>query len=245
MKGRDTLKTEGKENKVEKKFKFSENPNAAKILYASVIALLCITAIIVGIIAANNRSKGLPNEDEKPPVSDNTDGENNNNGEGGEGGNNTPPAEDKVTFISPVAGTVYKNHDSENPVYSETLEEWRIHTGIDISVADGADVYAAAAGEVTKVYSDPLLGKTVEITHSDGSKTRYSNLSAEGLCAVGDQVVSGEKIGSVGDSAISEIADEVHLHFELIVEEVSVNPLDYITEESKKASLGIESDSEA
>ena len=227
---------------MEKKFKFSENPNAAKILYGSVIALLCITAIIVGIIAANNRTKDVPKIDENPPVTDDT---NNGDNNGNQGGEETPPKEEKITYISPVAGTVYKHHDLENPAYSETLEEWRIHTGIDISTKEGSDVFAAAAGEVTNVYSDPLLGKTVEITHEDGSITKYSNLSADGIISKGTNVVCGEKIGVVGDSAISEIADEVHLHFEMIVKEASVNPLDYISEESKKASLGIDSGKDA
>ena len=239
MKGQIPLKTYGKDKKVEKKFKFSENPNAAKILYGAVIALLCITAIIVGIIAANNRTKDTPPVNENPPITDEP------GGNGDENGDEKPPVEEKVTYISPVSGKVYKNHDTETPVYSETLEEWRIHTGMDISTKENADVFAAAAGEVTKVYSDPLLGKTVEITHKDGSKTRYSNLSADGIISEGTSVVAGEKIGMVGDSAISEIADEVHLHFELIIDDTQKNPLDYISEESKKASLGIDTESEA
>lgn len=225
---------------MEKKFKFSDNPTVAKAIYGAVIAILCITAIVIGIVAANNRKKDdtdIPN----PPVTDgeqNGDQNGNTDGEGEQNGEQNG-ANDAVTFISPVSGTVLKEHSTTTPVYSTTLEEWRIHTGIDISTAEDAEVFAAAAGEVTKVYSDPLLGKTVEITHANGSKTLYSNLSAEGLPTVGQKVDSGAKIGIVGDSAISEIADEVHLHFEMIVEDASVNPLDYISEDSKKASLGI------
>ena len=138
-----------------------------------------------------------------------------------------------------------KLHSTDVPVFSTTLEEWRIHTGIDVSVTEGADVFAAAAGNVSRVYSDPLLGKTVEITHKDGSKSLYSNLSADGLVSVGKDVTSGEKIGVVGDSAISEIADEAHLHFEILVNGASVDPLDYLTEESKQVSLGITDENEA
>ena len=47
------------------------------------------------------------------------------------------------------------------------------------------------------------------------------------------------KIGVIGDTSLSELADEPHLHFEVKVGDVSVNPLDYISEESKSASLGI------
>ena len=52
-------------------------------------------------------------------------------------------------------------------------------------------------------------------------------------------VSAGAKIGLVGDTSLSELADEGHLHFAVKVNGVSVNPLDYISEESQKASLGI------
>ena len=228
---------------MEKKFKFSENPTVAKSIYGAVIALLCITAIIVGIIAANTRKKDTPDDNQNPPVSDGNESGDNGNTDGGE--DNQGGSSDAVTFISPVSGKVMKHHSTDVPVYSTTLEEWRIHTGIDVSVTEGADVFAAAAGNVSKVYSDPLLGKTVEITHKDGSKSLYSNLSADGLVSVGKEVTSGEKIGVVGDSAISEIADEAHLHFEIVVNGASVDPLDYLTEESKQVSLGITDENEA
>lgn len=228
---------------MEKKFKFSDNPTVAKSVYGAVIALLCITAIIVGIIAANNRKKDTPGDNQNPPISDGNESGDNGNTDGGE--DNQGGSSDAVTFISPVSGKVMKHHSTDVPVYSTTLEEWRIHTGIDVSTAEGADVFAAAAGNVSKVYSDPLLGKTVEITHKDGSKSLYSNLSADGLVSVGKEVTSGEKIGVVGDSAISEIADEAHLHFEIVVNGASVDPLDYLTEESKQVSLGITDENEA
>lgn len=229
---------------MEKKFKFSDNPTVAKTVYGAVIALLCITAIIVGIIAANNRKKDNP-DDPNPPVTDGNDTGNNGDNTGNPDDENQNGSSDAVTFISPVSGTVMKEHSIDTPVYSTTLEEWRTHTGVDISTAENADVFAAAEGEVTKVYSNPLLGKTVEITHKNGTKTIYSNLSADGLVAVGKEVAGGEKIGVVGDSAISEIADEAHLHFEMLVNDTSVNPLDYLTEESKKVSLGITKEEDA
>jgi len=229
---------------VEKKFKFSDNPSVAKAVYGAIIALLCITAIVIGIVAANNRNKNPLPDDENPPASDeNKDdtngGTNTDDGNKDDGNKDDANTNQTVTFISPVSGTVMKGHSTTTPVYSETLEEWRIHTGLDISTAEGAEVFAAAAGEVTKVYSHPLLGNTVEITHANGAKTIYSNLTAENAVSVGAKVESGEKIGVVGYSAISEVADEVHLHFEMLVDEASVNPLDYISEESKKVSLGI------
>ena len=216
---------------MEKKFKFSDNPTVAKTIYGITIALLCITAIVVGIVAANSRRGEVaidppPAVDDTPPIEQKPD-------------DNEEEKKEPTVYIAPVSGTVDCSHSATTPVFSPTLEEWRIHTGIDIGTKENADVFAAADGIVTAVYSDPLLGKTVEITHEAGIVTKYSNLANEGLPTVGKEVKRGDKIATVGDSAISEIASESHLHFEMLVNGTSVNPLDYLSEESKKASLGI------
>lgn len=230
---------------MEKKIKFSDKNAVSKIVYLTVIAILCVSAIVIGIVASNSR-KRPSDTDEKPPVSDgtndgNTDTDNNGNNEGN-GGNNDGNTEEKPTlsFVSPVKGTVYKSHSTTTPVFSNTLDEWRIHTGIDIATDDGAEVLAVCDGEVTGVYNDPMLGQTIEITHSDTHKSYYSNLAKDTVaCSVGAKVKQGDVIGYVGDTTISELADEPHIHFEFKVSGESVNPLDYFTEESKLTSLGI------
>lgn len=227
---------------MEKKIKFSDNPKLAKTVYGVVIAVLCITAIVIGIVAANNRGTDeLPDE---PPVTDGSQNEGGGNNEGEEkpGGTDKEPA--KLSFISPVVGSVVKEHSMSVPVFSTTLEEWRIHTGIDISTAEGASVFAAESGEVSRVYTDPLLGYAVEITHTDDIKTVYSNLDPNSTATVkvGDKVKCGDIIGTVGDSSISELADEPHLHLDFIVGGNKVDPLDYISEEAKKSSLGIKTE---
>ena len=231
---------------MEKKFKFSDKNAVSKIVYLTVIAILCVSAIVIGIVAANSRKKNeVP---EEPGTNEGTNnGENNSDGENSNGEENKEEnKKPTLTFVSPAAGTVIKSHSTTVPVFSNTLDEWRIHTGLDISTDEGAAVYASADGEVTNVYNDPMLGQTVEITHSDTHKSYYSNLGRDNVeCKVGDKVNSGTVIGYVGDTTISELADEPHLHFELKVSGASVNPLDYFTEESKLASLGIVSGEES
>ena len=217
---------------METKFDFSDKSTRAKIVYAAVIAILCITAIVVGIVSAASKSKA-PAEN-TPPTSD-------GNIQQTPTVDETPKPEAKLSFIAPTAGNVVKEHSLEMPVFSITLGEWRVHTGIDISCDEGAGVFASEAGVVSGIYSDPMLGYTVEITHRDNIKTRYSNLSSDiGELKVGDTVALGDKIGVVGDTSISELAEEPHLHFEVLLKDVKVNPMDYINEESKKSSLGIE-----
>ncbi len=215
---------------LEKKFKFKDNPTATKIIYAVVVGILCVSAIVVGIVAAASKPDTTPNEptDNLPPVIEPPK-------------DDEPVPEEKPTsFVSPLVGTVVKEHDLTAPVFSETLGAWRVHAGIDISCAEGATVYASADGIVSALFTDPLYGYTVEISHKDGVKTRYGNLLAgSSPFRVGDSVASGDVIGTVGDSATSEIAEEAHIHFEVLVGDKKMNPLDYISKESQKASLGI------
>lgn len=219
---------------MEKKFRFGRSPLTAKILYAAVIAILCITAIVVGIVSAANKAGTTP------PVDNGS--ENSGIGEAPkEEEKEETPKEKPLAFVSPIVGSVVKEHSLDQPVFSTTLGEWRVHTGIDISAEEGASVYASEDGVISGIYKDPLMGYTVEITHKNNIVTRYSNLDGEAgnILKVGDEVASGDKIGQVGDSDIGELAEEPHLHFEVLVRGVKMNPLDYITEDSKSASLGI------
>lgn len=229
---------------MEKKFTFSDKPLVAKLIYASVIAILCISAIVVGIVSANNRKNSTDNPGgENPPIGDNGQDSGDNSDTPGD---NTSPDDGQgsepnstITYTSPAAGTVMKSHSTTVPVYSDTLGEWRVHLGIDIGTDEGADVFASADGTVSGIFNDPMLGNTVVITHTNEIKTLYSNLGEDITVSVGDTVTGGTKIGTVGDSSVSELADEPHIHFEIFANNISVNPLDYISEESKSASLGI------
>lgn len=212
---------------MEKKVKPSDKAVTSKIIYAVVLAILCVTAIVVGIVSAASKAK-----DDTPITPPIVDNENN--------GDETPdtPKEDekKETFVMPIDGEVMLSHDTETPVYSSTLGEWRVHTGVDISAESGADVYASKSGVVTAIFNDARYGYTVEIQHDNDVKTRYSNLAKDDsqLLKVGDEVKQGDKIGVVGDTAIFELAEEPHLHFEVVYKGKKVNPLDYINTENGK-----------
>ena len=235
-----------KEIIMENKIKFSDQPRKVKIVYGAVIGVLCLTAVAVGILSGTNKNTELPEDEPVVNVPNLGDGDTS----GGEEALNPAPKPDdeeekvetekKLSFVSPVVGEVMKGHSLEVPVFSDTLQEWRVHTGIDISADEGSQVYSAERGVVTKVYSDPFLGKTVEVSHEGGITTVYSNLdSTKVAVSVGDSVACGTLIGYIGDSSLSELADEAHLHFAIKVNGVSVNPLDYLSEESKSASLGL------
>ena len=141
-----------------------------------------------------------------------------------------PVTVDVRYFVSPVAGMTSKDFEIDIPVYSLTMNDYRAHTGVDIAASLGSEVVAASSGVVCRVWSDPMMGQSVTIDHGDEIYTTYMNLSPEipeGI-TVGAKVTMGQTIGSVGDTSLTEIAEEPHLHFEIKVDGQYADPLDYI-----------------
>lgn len=210
------------------------NEKTARILYLVVVGVLVVTALVIGLVAAFGKGK-TPVPDEQPPVEetpnpDETPGDEN------------PDENTGVTiteYLAPATGVVSKHHDLSVPVYSVTMNDWRVHTGIDIATAEGAEVLASAYGTVKSIYTDPFMGVCLVLDHGNGVTSIYKNLSetvAEGIVE-GVTVVAGQKLGTVGGTALSESADAAHLHFEMEYNGESADPLTYISEASYKASL--------
>lgn len=134
----------------------------------------------------------------------------------------------ELEFMYPVEGEIIKEFAIDNLVFSETLQEWIVHKGIDIKAQRATVVKAAEEGTVTAIKNDPRYGLTVIIEHRDGFKTIYSNLLTTEFIKEGEQVTKGQSLGTVGNSAVFEIADEPHLHFEILINDKSVDPTLYL-----------------
>ena len=96
----------------------------------------------------------------------------------------------------------------------------RSHQGLDISGAHGANVVAAASGTVITNSYGSGYGYYVTISHGNGLSTLYSHLSSSAV-NVGDTVSKGQVVGYVGSTGN---ATTPHLHFEVFVNGVRVNP---------------------
>lgn len=220
--------------------------NRAAVLTA--VVLVAALAVIISVTIATNRAKKkeLEKPTNDPPQSTTQTPQ------------TTPPPEDTPTpedtkpnkpsdttgsaqvedklpsFILPVNGVLSKKHDATLQVYSNTMKDYRVHLGVDIVTEADAPVYAAADGKISKIWEDTLMGYCVAIKHSGDCYTIYKNLSEtvpEGI-AEGTSVRAGQLIGSVGESAMLEVAEEPHLHFEMTVADLAVDPLEYFDEKS-------------
>jgi murein DD-endopeptidase MepM/ murein hydrolase activator NlpD len=133
------------------------------------------------------------------------------------------------TFIMPVFGEITFDYAMDRLVYSKTLDEWRTHRGIDISSSMGTPVKAVADGVVTQIKHDPRFGITIVIEHKSGLKTVYCNLANDSMVVPNQKVRQGEVISSIGDTALFEIAEPAHLHFEVWKDDVPFDPKDYLS----------------
>ena len=101
-----------------------------------------------------------------------------------------------------------------------------MHSGLDIAAAPGTPIYAPANGVVSYVGYESGYGNLVTIDHGYGVKTRYAH-NSEVTVKYGQQVKRGDKIAAVGSTGRSS---GYHLHYEVRVNGVAVNPKDYIIE---------------
>lgn len=141
---------------------------------------------------------------------------------------NVPEKVKDPEFSIPVEGEIVRSFAKDSLIYSDTLEEWVTHLGIDIKAERTTVVKAAEAGEVVAIKNDPRYGLTIVIEHVNDFKTVYSNLLTTEFVKEGEKVKKGQTIGTVGNSASFEIVDEPHLHFEIIKDGENVDPSIYL-----------------
>ncbi len=179
--------------------------------------------------SASSKTKNINvNSSSNPITNNNKNSQNINSTESKTVQTNTEEAKQELSFIKPVEGDVVREYAKDNLLYSETLKEWVTHTGIDIKAEKTTVVKAAEKGTVKTIKNDPRYGLTIVIDHGDGMQTVYSNLLTSEFVVEGENVEKGQTIGTVGNTAVFEIADEPHLHFEILKNSIAQDPSIYI-----------------
>lgn len=128
----------------------------------------------------------------------------------------------ELKFVKPINGSILKIYSIDKLIYSNTLETWKTHDGIDIKANINDNVYATEKGIIEKVYSDSYYGSTVIIDHGQGYKSIYSNVSS--TLKAKNTVKKSQVIGKVVNDAISEIKDDVHIHYMLMLNNEIIDP---------------------
>ena len=140
------------ENKNQQQSKKNRS-KANRYLYIAAAAVLCLGAILTGVLLSVRNRETPVNPDNVPAVTTPDD----------------DPKEPDIDvtkilpeFVAPAVGLVTQSHDLDVLVFSKTENLWRVHRGIDISCKAGAAVMAAADGKVSEILDDPFFGKTVK-----------------------------------------------------------------------------------
>ncbi len=127
-------------------------------------------------------------------------------------------------FVQPRNTKVFANFaETRTYVYGGREIDRQVHYGYDLASTRQSSVPAANGGTV--VFAGPLTiyGNTVVVDHGLGLQTLYAHLGSVGV-KVGDAVERGQELGRTGTSGLA-VGD--HLHFEVLVNGVSVTPLEW------------------
>ena len=136
----------------------------------------------------------------------------------------TETKKEEIKFSAPIKGEILREFASDSLVYSNTLDEWITHNGVDIKADKTSVVKASCKGKVVSIKNDPRYGLTVIVSHEGGYQTLYANLLTAEYVVEGEELEEGQTIGTVGNSAAFEISDEYHLHFEVSKDGEYLNP---------------------
>lgn len=231
--------------------KLKEDKGARAIAITVTVMLLVLTAIIITTVIANRAVKNdLPIDDGGSQPAGVTDPDQNEQPQQPDTPveptpDVTPPTDQTDAnalpkhFLLPVSGVLQKKHSADLQVFSDTMCDYRVHLGIDIGTVAGASVSAMADGVISQIWEDVSMGQCIAVSHSGNSYTIYKNLAAtlpENV-KVGAAVKEGDIIGTVGESAMVEVADEPHLHLEMTVNGLQVDPTEYLDADAM-ATLG-------
>ncbi|MEK6546377.1 MAG: M23 family metallopeptidase [Nitrospinota bacterium] len=127
--------------------------------------------------------------------------------------------------IWPVRGWVTSGFGYRISPFTDRKE---VHEGIDIASRLSSPVIAPADGIVVRNGRDATYGNILEIDHGYGVVTRYGH-NARVLVNVGEKIKRGQAIAQIGNTGRST---GPHLHYEVVLNGVPVNPFRYILEES-------------
>jgi len=126
-----------------------------------------------------------------------------------------------LSTVTPVYGVLtsgfgYRDHPIDG--------EFKFHYGVDLAAPTGTEVGSFAAGTVSFAGWGEINGYYIRVEHENGVETLYAHLS-EILVSKGDRVDAGETIGLVGETGE---ASGPHLHFQVYVDGILVDPLQYV-----------------
>lgn len=124
--------------------------------------------------------------------------------------------------------TISKEYTDSKLLYDATTKLWCTHQGLDFACTEGQEVVAVYDGKVTKVENSMMNGTVVYLKVSDNLTVVYKGLASDVNVKEGDEIKKGTKLGKI-TSFLTEKADGIHLHLEVLKQDKLVDPTEYFS----------------
>ena len=207
------------------KFRRFLRNNAALLLL--IFCVLAITAVVLAVTLTRD-TPVIPDD----PVVNNPNDD--NPGTKPDDDKPSTPSKKKVQiyFSAPIKytsiGMDFTDGGDNMFVFNNTLEMWETHKALDLLATEGSEVSAMFEGTVVKVGSTYKHGDYVVIDHGDNVIATYASLQNVQVQA-GQKLSQGDVIGEASISASAEYIDGAHVHLQIAVNGVDVDPTPYVS----------------
>lgn len=127
------------------------------------------------------------------------------------------------SLVMPFAGNILINYSADKSVYFPTLKQYKCNPALVLGASFGESVKAAADGMVSRIYDDPVTGKTVVMSLGNGYELTYGQLQ-EVTVSEGTYVAEGEVFAEIAQPTRYYAAEGSNLYLKLTKDGVPVNP---------------------
>lgn len=127
------------------------------------------------------------------------------------------------SLVMPLVGNVLINYSADKSVYFPTLQQYKCNPALVIAATAGASIKAAAPGMVSRIYDDPMTGRTVVMTLGNGYVLTYGQLK-EVTVSEGTYVAEGEIFAQIAEPTRYYAKEGCNLYLKLTKDGVPVNP---------------------
>ena len=128
------------------------------------------------------------------------------------------------SLVMPFAGNVLINYSADKSVYFPTLQQYKCNPALVLAATSGESVKAAANGMVSRIYDDPMTGKTVVMNLGNGYELTYGQLQ-EVTVSEGTYVAEGEIFAQIAEPTRYYAVEGSNLYLKLTKDGVPINPV--------------------
>ena len=215
------------------KFKWIQTKAFYAVMLSLIIAIIGVASVIYNVAKVRNLLPSAEEDESSTFYTIPSSSETNTQPQANANITNIPDERDETTlndlnrpysgyYLLPLNSKVVKDYSDGEMIFSETMNDWRAHNGIDIKGNIGDNAIAIQDGKILEVTNDEIWGDVIVIQHGNGLKARYCGVKAS--VKADEKIEQGQVIGTVVAIPIEE-NEGVHIHLETEVDGKTVDPI--------------------